>query len=60
MSHALTKVIAEMRQRETFGLAKYSASIDRSDFSAADWLQHAKEEAMDLVLYLQRLQDTLP
>ena len=45
----------EMRDREQFGLGKYGTTVDRTDLSVKQWLQHAKEEAMDSVLYLDRL-----
>lgn len=54
-SATLRRVIAEFRAREELGKRKYGTTVDREDLSAADWLQHAKEEAMDLVLYLDRL-----
>jgi hypothetical protein len=59
MSNTLITIIKEFRQRETFGLVKYQASIGRTDLAHREWLQHAKEEAMDFVLYLQRILDTL-
>jgi len=50
-------VVATFRQREAAGIAKYGTTVDREDLSRLDWLRHAQEEAMDLVLYLQRLID---
>jgi hypothetical protein len=29
-------------------------TLDRTDLSLLDWLEHAKEESMDQVLYLER------
>jgi len=29
-------------------------TLDRTDLSVLDYLQHAKEEAMDLALYLEK------
>lgn len=48
-----------LAERERFGLAKYGTTVDRTDLQAADWLQHAIEEASDLLLYLIRLRQTL-
>ena len=39
------------------GLSKYGVSIDDNQLSRAQWLQHAKEEALDMAEYLQRLID---
>lgn len=48
-----------LAERERFGLAKYGTTVDRTDLGAGDWLQHAIEEASDLLLYLIRLQQTM-
>jgi hypothetical protein len=47
-----------LAERERVGLAKYGTTVDRTDLQAGDWLQHAIEEASDLLLYLIRLQQT--
>lgn len=48
-----------LAERERVGLAKYGTTLDRKDLQAGDWLQHAIEEASDLLLYLIRLQQTM-
>lgn len=53
------KVIAQIKQRQAAGLAKYGTSMRRDDLSVHDWLQHAKEEMLDGAIYLQKLQDQL-
>jgi hypothetical protein len=37
------------------GIKKYNTTLERNDLSTLEWLQHAQEEAMDFVLYLERL-----
>lgn len=49
-------VIEEFKTRSKVGVKKYGTTLMRTDLSVTDWLQHAKEEAMDFVNYLQRLQ----
>lgn len=49
-----------LAERERFGLAKYGTTVDRTDLHAGDWLQHAIEEASDLLLYLIRLKQMMP
>lgn len=49
-----------LAERERVGLAKYCTTVDRTDLQAGDWLQHAIEEASDLLLYLIRLQQMMP
>ena len=36
------------------GKEKYGQTLDRTDLSVLEYLQHAKEEAMDLALYLEK------
>lgn len=47
-------VIKEHTERAKKGKEKYNATLDRTDLSVIDYLQHAKEEAMDLALYLEK------
>lgn len=48
------KVQKEMTSRAEMGFNKYKQTLDRTDLSVIDYLQHAKEEAMDLALYLEK------
>jgi len=50
-SATLTALFGLFRQREQFGLAKYGATVDRSDLTPAQWRQHHREELMDALLY---------
>jgi hypothetical protein len=54
-SSLLQQVIADMRIREERGLMKYGTTVDRTDLSKAQWLQHAYEEALDLAIYLKKV-----
>jgi hypothetical protein len=49
------RVVAEIRARRERGVAKYGVGMERSDLSVLQWLQHAKEEALDLAIYLEKL-----
>jgi hypothetical protein len=57
---AESKVIAKIQERVAAGLKKYGVTTDRTDFTNADWLREAQEEAMDLAIYLQKLLDQIP
>jgi len=46
---------AELQMRADFGRRKYGTTVAASPLSRRAWLQHAKEEALDLAVYLQRL-----
>ena len=49
------QVVNEFKQRSKVGVKKYGVTLDRTDLSNIQWMQHAKEEAMDLACYLQKL-----
>jgi hypothetical protein len=48
-------VIDQHVKRALMGQNKYGQTLDRTDLSVLDYLQHAKEEAMDLALYLEKI-----
>jgi hypothetical protein len=49
-------VVDEIRHRSVVGVKKYGVTLERTDLSLEQWVQHAMEEAMDLTLYLKRIQ----
>lgn len=56
----ITKMVQkELEDRAKAGLSKYGVSLDRTDLTVLEWLQHAKEEALDLAGYLQKIIVTL-
>jgi hypothetical protein len=48
-------VCEKFLQRSAFGQKKYGTNLDRTDLSVLDWIQHAQEELMDGILYLEKL-----
>jgi hypothetical protein len=48
-------VVEKFLQRSEFGQKKYGTNLDRTDLSVLDWIQHAQEELMDGILYLEKL-----
>jgi len=51
------RIYDEMEERRLLGLKKYWKTLDDNPLTETQRIQHAKEEAMDLVLYLQKLID---
>lgn len=51
-SQVLQTIFKELAEREQLGLKKYGTTVDRTDLTLEQWAIHAKEEAMDLVVYL--------
>jgi hypothetical protein len=52
-------VINQFRERSEVGIKKYGVTLDRTDLSSLEWINHAQQEAMDFVLYLEKLKQTL-
>ena len=52
-------IVDQFRDRSSVGIKKYGTTLDRNDLSKLDWIEHAKQEAMDLILYLEKLKQTL-
>ena len=52
-------LIQEYRMRSLKGIAKYRTTLEDNQLSLNQWLQHAKEEAMDMALYLHKAQKQL-
>jgi hypothetical protein len=47
-------VRTDLLQRSQIGIKKYGVTLDRTDLSLRDWLQHAYEETLDQANYLKR------
>ena len=55
MSAIEDSVCVKIKQRAEVGEAKYGTTMEREDFTELDWLVYAQEEALDFVVYLERL-----
>ena len=55
----VNSVIHSFIQRSNVGLQKYGTTLDRDDLSVLEWIQHAQEEHMDAILYLEKLKKEL-
>ena len=55
----VASVIEKFRSRSEVGIAKYGTTLDRTDLGVLDWIQHAQEELMDGILYLEKLKKSL-
>ena len=59
MSQLLGKLFAEFIEREERGFKKYGTTMDRKDLSLDEWIQHLKEELMDALQYLSKIEETI-
>jgi len=52
-------IVNKFLERSSFGKKKYGTDLDRKDLSTFDWINHAQEELMDGILYLEKLKQEL-
>jgi hypothetical protein len=52
-------IIDQFVTRAAFGKEKYNTDLDREDLSILEWIEHAKQEHMDAILYLEKLKKTV-
>ena len=48
-------IIHQMRKRSQDGILKYGTTLYHNELTELEWIEHAKQEAMDFILYLERL-----
>lgn len=48
-------IIDKFNQRSEVGIKKYGTTLDKNLITFDEWITHAQEEAMDLVLYLEKI-----
>ena len=55
----VASVIAKFERRARTGNQKYGTDLDRTDLEKIDWIEHAQDELMDGILYLEKLKQEL-
>jgi len=48
-------ILEKFVDRAEMGFNKYNNTLDRNDLSKLEWINHAQEELMDGILYLEKL-----
>jgi hypothetical protein len=59
LDSVVSSIILKFKDRAVMGKNKYGTDLDRTDLSILDWIQHAQEEHMDAILYLEKLKREL-
>ncbi len=52
-------ILNKFVDRAEMGFTKYNNTLDRKDLNKVEWINHAQEELMDGILYLERLKQEL-
>ena len=55
----VTSVINQFLARSKKGKEKYGVDLDRTDLTLLEWIEHAKQEHMDAILYLEKIKQTI-
>ena len=55
MSKVIDDVMADLQFREHRGIQTYGTTVDRTDLTEDEWLQHLYEEQLDSVVYLKKI-----
>ena len=53
------KVVNDFQQRSELGIKKYGVTLDRGDLTTLEWINHFREELMDAILYMTKLEQQL-
>jgi hypothetical protein len=52
----VNEICGEFVDRSLHGFKKYGVTTERNDLNFDQWLQHLKEELMDAVVYVHKVQ----
>lgn len=52
----VNEICHEFVSRSVHGFKKYGVTTERDDLNFGQWIQHLKEELMDAVVYIHRIQ----
>ena len=56
MDSIVKSILTQFKARSKMGEEKYGVNMDREDLSQKEWITHMKEELMDAILYLEKLE----
>jgi len=59
LDSVVTSIIDQFTERSKKGKAKYGVDLDRTDLTLLEWIEHAKQEHMDAILYLEKIKQVL-
>ena len=55
MDGIVCSIFKQFEERSAAGKAKYGTDLDRTDLTLLEWIEHAKQEHMDAILYLEKI-----
>ena len=55
LDSVVSSILNQFTTRSLIGKAKYGVDLDRTDLTLLEWIEHAKQEHMDAILYLEKI-----
>jgi hypothetical protein len=55
LDSVVSSIINQFTTRALMGQKKYGVNLDRDDLTLLEWIEHAKQEHMDAILYLEKI-----
>ena len=59
LDSVVSSIINQFTTRALMGHKKYGVNLDRKDLSILEWIEHAKQEHMDAILYLEKIKQEI-
>jgi hypothetical protein len=56
MDSIVKSIINQFTTRAETGETKYGVNMDRNDLSFQEWITHMKQELMDAIIYLEKIE----
>lgn len=56
MDSIVKSIINQFTTRAEAGKTKYGVNMDRNDLSFPEWITHMKQELMDAIIYLEKIE----
>ena len=53
------RVCSDISKRQQLGIAKYKTTVEKSNLTLRQWLQHSYEETLDNAVYLKRAMEEM-
>ena len=55
LDSVVSSILNQFTTRALMWKAKYGVDLDRTDLTLLEWIEHAKQEHMDAILYLEKI-----
>jgi IS1 family transposase len=53
------RICADIAKRQQLGVKKYGVTVEKSNLTLRQWLQHSYEETLDNAVYLKRAMEEI-